>query len=182
MRLFLLMLLLALLDFTSAVSVPRRSKNRSSNHRWPQTFVPRNATASSDTMSLDIDPDIVNPVCGGIYEANINVQSAPDPFYLSTFCRNVLDYIGGPKGNKDVDVIFACTGFSTSGTGTRDVKIVFNTEADSSINAGSSGTQLIPANMELVSEKDNVFYSSEVNIGVKRNTGTGDVSFQHIYC
>ncbi|OAP64995.1 hypothetical protein AYL99_00967 [Fonsecaea erecta] len=182
MRLFPLMLVMVWLDFTSAASVPRRSKNRNSIHPWTQTLTTRNATASSSTLSLNIDPDIVNPVCGGIYEANINVESAPDPFYLSSVCNNVLNYIGGPKGNEDVDVIFACTGLSTSGTGTRDVKIIFNTQADAPINAGSGGTQLIPANMQFVSEKDNVFYNSEVEIGVKRNTGTGDVAFQYIYC
>ncbi|KIW81795.1 hypothetical protein Z517_04821 [Fonsecaea pedrosoi CBS 271.37] len=178
----LCVLLLILLSFTSAASVPRPSSNRYPINRRPQTFNTRNVTSTSDTLSLNIDPDIVNPVCGGIYEANINIQTAPDPFYLSKFCQNVLGYIGGPKGDKDVDVIFACTGFSTSGTGTRDVKIIFNTQANSAIDAGKSGTQLIPANMQLVSEKNNVFYSSEVNIGVKRNSGNGDVAFQHIYC
>ncbi|KIY01904.1 uncharacterized protein Z520_02042 [Fonsecaea multimorphosa CBS 102226] len=182
MRFFLLMLLLVLLDFATAASVPRRSKARSLTHRWPQTLTTRNATASSGTLSLNIDPDIINPVCGGIYEANINVQTAPDPFYLSKACNNVLNYIGGMKGNKDVDIIFACTGFDTSGAGTRDVKVILNTQADFPINAGSSGTQMIPANMELASVQDNVFYDSEVNLGVKRNTGNGNITLQYIYC
>ncbi|EXJ68695.1 uncharacterized protein A1O5_08489 [Cladophialophora psammophila CBS 110553] len=178
----LLMLLVVLLDLASAVSVPRRLKNCTPSRRCPQPFMKRNATAGSDTLSLDIDPDLVNPVCGGIYEANINVQSAPDPFYLTPVCNNILSYIGGPKGDKDVDIIFTCAGFNNSGTGIRDVKIVFSTEDDSPIDAGKSGTQLIPANMELVAEKQNVFFSSAVSLGVKMKGGTSDIVFQYIYC
>jgi len=137
----------------------------------------RNETVGTQQLDLNIDPDIVNPNCGDIFLANINVESAPDPFYLSTDCNKVLNFIGGPKGNKDVDVVFTCPGQPNSGTGDRDVKIILSTLANNPV---GSGTQDIAANMQLEDEDDNDFIVSVgVQLGVKVNAGK--TTFQYIF-
>lgn len=156
-------------------------------HLSSHNMLKRNDTAAAtQQMTLNIDPDIVNPACGGVVEANINVEYAPDPFYLSAACNKILNYIGGPKGNKDVDVILTCTGqpANTNGTGDRDVKVVLSTAPHNVLNANDKGVQEIPANMELVSEKDDFLVSTGVQLGfkVKTQDGQSDTVAQFIYC
>ena len=181
MRLTIVTLLLTLLNLTSALSVPREPTLSNLSPRWPHSFTRRNdTTAETSELVLNIDPDITGAECGSIYQANINVKSAPDPFFLSTPCQSILSYLGGPKGDKDVNVVFACTGQATTGIGSRDVKIVFNPGASIPSSGATSGSQLAPSNMELVSQKDNVFITALVNIGYKMSGSKA--TFQFIYC
>jgi hypothetical protein len=106
-------------------------------------------------LMLNIDPDVDAPRCGGIYPVNINVKVAPDPFELSKACNSVLDYIGGPKGDKDVDAYFLCTGSTQPpGTGKRATKFIFNIAAgdlvSSPIPIKGSRYSLIPTGTDLV--------------------------------
>ncbi|EXJ92067.1 hypothetical protein A1O3_00617 [Capronia epimyces CBS 606.96] len=175
-------LALILVGMINALAVPRPDKSLEIHKLGAQDLVKRNITVGTQQLDLNIDPDIVNPNCGGVYLANINVQFAPDPFYLTAACNKVLSYIGGPKGNKDVDVVFACLAQPTSGSGDRDIKVILNTQANFVLDGSQSGTQNIPANMEITSENDNFFLSTSVDIGVKVNSGAGKVTFQYIYC
>jgi len=163
------------------MSVPRRPAPSNLFHRWPHHFARRNETeAEAGQLILNIDPDINNPMCGCTYEANINVKTAPDPFTLSTACQSVLNYIGGPKGNIDVDIVVACLGQKVDGDGTRDVKIILDPGASINVNGASGANQVMPSSLELVSAKDNVFISAMVNIGFKMSASKAD--FQFIDC
>jgi hypothetical protein len=143
-----------------------------------QDLTKRNDTVGTQQLDLNIDPDIVNPVCGNVFLANINVESAPDPFYLSTDCNKVLNFIGGPKGNKDVDVVFTCPGQPNNGTGDRDVKVILSTLANNPVD---SGTQDIAANMQLEDADDDDFIVSVgVQLGVK--VDASKTTFQYIFC
>ncbi|EHY54345.1 hypothetical protein HRR83_008073 [Exophiala dermatitidis] len=175
-------LVLVMASIASALVLPRQAHPLELSKPGTQDLVKRNMTVGTQQLNLNIDPDIINPVCGGIYPANINVQSAPDPFYLTTACDKVLGYIGGAKGSKNVDVVFACQAQPTTGTGDRDIKMILNTQANFVLDGSGGGTQNIPANMELTSESDNFFLSTSVNIGVKVSSSSGKITFQYIFC
>jgi hypothetical protein len=182
MQFTIVTLCMVLMNLAGALFVPRQSNYGQLGQA--HGFARRNDTmAMSGELDLNIDPDIVNPSCGSIFEANINVETSPDPFYLSTACQNILSYIGGIKGNKDVDVVFACTGESIGtalGTGDRPIKVILNIAASAAVNGANGGTQLVPSNLELVNEQDNTFVSTQVNLGVKMSGSK--VTFQFIYC
>jgi hypothetical protein len=180
MRRKIVALCMVLLSSASALSVPRQANNiRVDLHH--HGLARRNETAAmAGELTLNIDPDINNPACGGIYEAQINVKVAPDPFYLSEACQDVLKYLGGNSGKKNVNIIFACTGGSATGVGDRDIKFIFNIVASAAVNGANTGTQLVPSNLEVVNEVDNTFISTQVNLGVKMSGSTA--KFQFIYC
>ncbi|EXJ93772.1 hypothetical protein A1O1_02165 [Capronia coronata CBS 617.96] len=180
-----LLLCFLLLHFPAsinALAVPQPPSSLDFHGPTLPDLAKRNASVGTQQLDLNIDPDIVNPNCGGVYPANINVQSAPDPFYLTTACNKVLSYIGGPKGDKDVDVIFACLAQPTNGSGDRDIKVILNTLANVVLDGSESGTQNIAANMEITSESDDLLISTSVDIGVKVSSSHGKVTFQYIYC
>jgi len=180
---------LSLLGLAAAMAVspegpeanPRLQYHRKGAAGPRDHMMKRNATAGSNQLWLNIDPDIVNPLCGGIFLANINVEYAPDPFYLSSTCNQVLNFIGGPKGNKDVDFVWTCLGQPTNGSGTRDIKFIISTDADITLNGADSGTQELAGEMEVESTDDNFFVSSSIDLGAKKNSA-GQADFQYIYC
>lgn len=148
-----------------------------------EDLVKRNATVGTAQLDLNMDPDIVNPVCGGVFPVNINARPpVPEAFFLTEACNKVLSFIGGPKGDKDVDVVFACLAQPTNGSGDRDIKVVLNTNANLVLDGSKSGTQNIAANMEITSEKDDFILSVPVDIGVKVRSSAGKVTFQYIFC
>ncbi|EXJ55163.1 hypothetical protein A1O7_08088 [Cladophialophora yegresii CBS 114405] len=172
-------LCIVLLSSASALWVPRQESTIQVDH--DRSLTRRNETAAmAGELTLNIDPDIDNPNCGGIYEAQISVALAADPFYLSKACQNVLNYLGGNKGKKNVNIVFACTGGSATGVGDRDIKFIFNIIASAAVNGANSGTQLVPSNLEVVNEVDNTFISTQVNLGVKMSGSMA--KFQYIYC
>ncbi len=172
-------LCMVLLSSASALSVPRQANTNHPDHHY--AIARRNeTTAMAGELTLNIDPDINDPECGGIYEAQINVKQAPDPFYLSDSCNQVLSYIGGNKGSKDVDVIFTCPGGTPPGVGDRDIKFVVNLVSAASIDGTNGGTQLAPCNLEVVNEKDNTLISTQINLGVKVTDSKAKAQF--IYC
>lgn len=176
------LLLLALSGLIGALTVPFQMNPLHWHAAGARDLIQRNATTGSDPLDLNIDPDIVNPVCGGVYLANINVESAPDPFYLSTACNTALNFIGGPKGSKDVDVVFTCPGQPTAGTGDRDVKVILAMQANTVLDGSKSGTQDIAANMEIISADNNFLLSVGVQIGAKVDASAGEIIFQYIFC
>lgn len=177
----LVLLFLVLIGGTKSLAVPPPPRTLHPDQPSPE-LIKRNSTTASEILRLNMDPDLVDPLCGGVYPANINVQYAPDPFYLRPECNKVLDYIGGNKGRKDVDIIITCTGQPTSGFGTRDVKVVLNGQTNSVLDGNDSGVQELPANMELVSEKEDLVLNAIVKLGARVNTGNGKITFQYIYC
>ena len=182
MLLNIVLLFIVLVSSASALFVPPRP-----NYARPgqiHGLARRNDTAAmAGELSLNIDPDIVNPKCGDVVDANINVAYTPDEFYLSEPCQRILDYIGGNRGNKDVSVNFACLGQDAStsqGLGDKDIKFIFNLVSTANVNGANSGTQLVPSNLELVNGKDNILINAQVNLGVKM--GNSKATFQYIYC
>jgi hypothetical protein len=119
---------LLFLTSAGAVSVPHQPDTLQLDILRRHGLARRNDTASqAGELTLNVDPDIEYPSCGGIYNINVNVAFAPDSFYLSPACRNVLNYLGGNKGSKDVTIILVCTGEGRApGVGDRDIKMIFN--------------------------------------------------------
>lgn len=140
MRLNIVTLCVVFLSSASALFVPRQRNALQLGHHRNHGLARRNDTAAmAGELTLNIDPDIDTAACGGIYEAQISVAQAPDPFYLSTPCQNILGYIGGNKGKKEVDIIFACTGqASGTGVGDLDTKMVFNIVASAVVSSPAS--------------------------------------------
>jgi len=168
-----------LLSSASALSVPLQANTI--HLARPHGIARRNETASmTGELMLNVDPDIAEPACGGIYEAQINVKQSPDPFVLAKSCAGILNYIGGIGGKKDVDVIFACAEETATGVGDRDIKFIINLLSPAGIDGLSSGTQLVPCNLEVVNLKDNTMISAQVNLGVKMSGS--NATLQYIYC
>ncbi|KAI1615780.1 hypothetical protein EDD37DRAFT_206913 [Exophiala viscosa] len=180
----LLLVLLTSTVSTWALAVLPRARGQAPNlHDTAHGLVKRNATSATvDQLQLNINPSIINPNCGGIYLANINVEYAPDPFYLSSACQSVLNFIGGNKGSKNVDVIFTCLGQSTSGSGNRDIKVIINTAAMNVLNGANSGVQEIAGSMEMMDETTNSFLSATIELGVKVDASTKTQAYEYIYC
>lgn len=177
--------LLALLAFTvsaRAMALLPRIKTPNNYDAIPRELLKRNATATDDQLQLNINPNIVNPNCGGIFLANIDVQYAPDPFYLSGDCQNVLKFIGGNKGNKNVDVIFTCLGQPINGSGDRNIKVIVNTATDNVLNGKNNGVQEIVGSMEILDDAANTFLSASIQLGVTVDASAGKMTFQYIYC
>lgn len=128
--------------------------------------IAQNASTATAQLQLNIDPDITNPNCSGIYPANINVKYGPDPFYLSDECRNVLSWVGGNDGNQNVDIVWTCPGQKTSGTGDRNTYVILST-ASNIVLSGSGGNQQISANMEIHRLSDGFFATAAVHIQAK---------------
>jgi hypothetical protein len=141
----------------------------------------QNASAATEQLQLNIDPDIVNPDCGGIYPANLNVKYGLDPFYLSTVCQQVLSFIGGNKGKQNVDIVWTCPGEPTNGTGDRDTFVILNTPANNALDANAA-TEQMAADMEIHRMSDGFFLSAEVLLGVKNDASGGKATFQFIFC
>ncbi|KIV86629.1 hypothetical protein PV11_02229 [Exophiala sideris] len=181
---FLLLVLLTSAVSTSAMAVLPRMKTSNVHSTALEGLAKRNATATAnvDQLQLNINPNIINPDCGGIYPANINVQYAPDPFYLSSACQSVLNFIGGNKGNKNVDVIFTCLGQSTNGSGSRDIKVIINTAGGTVLNGANSGLQEIVGSMEMMDETTKSFLSASIEVVVKVDASAGTQAYQYIYC
>ncbi len=191
---FLLILFLKLFGLATAMAVlpgGRQGPEADGRHQYyhdggtpgpRDLMIKRNATASGDQLWLNIDPDIVNPLCGGIFLANINVQYAPDPFYLSSACNKILNFIGGPKGKKDVDLVWTCLGQPTNGSGTRDIKFIISTAADNTLNGATSSTQELEGALEVVSTDDSFIATTSIQVGVKAKASAGKATFQYIYC
>ncbi|KAK4942673.1 hypothetical protein LTR10_017622 [Elasticomyces elasticus] len=178
---FLLLVVLTSALSTEAMAVLPRMETSNVHSTALGGLVKRNATAAAndDQLQLNINPDIINPDCGGIYPANINVQYAPDPFYLSSACQSVLNFIGGNKGNKNVDIIFTCLGQSTNGSGSRDIKVIINTAGGTVLNGANSGLQEIVGSMEMMDETTKSFLSASIEVVVKVDASAGTQAYQN---
>lgn len=173
----LVLVLLVLAVSIEAAAVPTGTNTLNLNS--DQTS--QNASAATQQLQLNIDPDIVNPVCGGIYPANLNVKYGPDPFYLSNVCQQVLSFIGGNKGKQNVDIVWTCPGERTNGTGDRDTFVILNTPANNVLNANVA-TQQIAADMEIHRMSDGFFLSADVLLTAKVDASKGKATFQFIFC
>lgn len=161
------------------VQVPRTEPGGSSTYGLAQ----RNASTTLDTLELNIDPHIVNPVCGGIYPATIDIEWAPDSFDLSEACGKFLSFLGGTHGQKKVDVVFACLGEPTNGTGNDShIKIIFFILGNQDLSTVQKGEHNIAATMEVVDEAANFILSTNVDLGVKGDPSKDTSKFQYIYC
>ncbi|KAJ9602662.1 hypothetical protein H2200_012856 [Cladophialophora chaetospira] len=172
-------LCMVLLSSACGLSVPRQTKSINLDH--PHGLARRNDTAAmTGELVLNVDPDLPQPTCGGIYDAQINVKQAPDPFYLSAACANILSYIGGNKGKKDVNVLFECPGGSPTGSGDRAIRFIIDLLSPAGIDGLNPGTQLVPCTLQVVNPNDNTFISAAVNLGVKMSGMNATLQF--IYC
>ncbi|KIW13317.1 hypothetical protein PV08_08505 [Exophiala spinifera] len=173
----LVLVLSAFAMLTEAYVASTGTKNLNLNNDQ----IAQNASAATAQLQLNIDPDITNPNCGGIYPANINVKYGPDPFYLSDECRAVLSWLGGNDGKQDVDIVWTCTGQMTAGPGDRNTYIILNT-APNVVFSGSGGNQQIGAYMEIHRLSDGFFTTAAVYLQAKTDPADNKATFQFIFC
>lgn len=181
-------LLAILLNSAIALWVPPRRANTSFHPRplWNHGPAKRNETdvnagLLSGLLTLNILPNIVNPACGGIYEASITVESSPAASHLSPTCQNILAFMGGTQGLIFVDVILTCPAGSPPGVGSRDIEMVFDLLTGSSITGnGANGASLAAGTLEVISEKANTIITAQVNMGIQ--TTDSNPVMEYIYC
>ncbi|KAK6381684.1 hypothetical protein LTS17_004743 [Exophiala oligosperma] len=173
----IIIVLLAFAMFTEAYVVSTGTKNLDLD----KDQAAQNASASTAQLQLNIDPDITNPNCSGIYPANLNVKYAPDPFYLSDACRDVLTWLGGNDGKQNVDIVWTCPGQKTAGTGDRNTYVILNT-ASNIVFSGSGGNQQVGAYMEIHRLSDGFFATAAVYLQAKTDPADNRATFQFIFC
>ncbi len=69
------------------------------------------ASAIAATQNtINIDPDITNPLCGLTYAKNVNVKNRAKLQDVSPICDQLATYIQTGTKSKDVDLVYLCDG------------------------------------------------------------------------
>lgn len=137
-----------------------------------------------DSLHLNIEPSIVNPNCSALYEASITVEYTPDPFYLSNGCQNFLDFVGGAKGNKKVEIIFACSKqpVDASTLNLDDSNIVFFVQGNQGLNGDNNSDKILEATMEVIDKSEQPPLTTDVSLVVRLDNNKHTSSFRGIIC
>ncbi len=62
------------------------------------------------TNTLNIDPDLLNPVCGYNYQVNVNMKHKVDQKDVDFNCGYLATFIETNGISKDVDLVYVCPG------------------------------------------------------------------------
>ncbi|KIW96305.1 uncharacterized protein Z519_03374 [Cladophialophora bantiana CBS 173.52] len=157
--------------------------------RFEAIVVARNKTITGlsltdDLLTFNLDRDIVDPVCGLTYVANINVKNRGDPSKTSDYCNLVYRYITNTasdgKTSKNVNVVYTCPGTpeptDVDGYGSLDIKLILNAPSD----FPRDQTQE-PATLHLLNIHDAADLTMPVTIGYKV-TSNSELIWQYINC
>lgn len=71
---------------------------------------------ASTPVLFAFGPDVVNALCGSVYETQLRVQYTTDDFTISDQCRDFVNWMGGGKSSANVDVVFLCARGEANGT------------------------------------------------------------------
>ncbi|KEF54142.1 uncharacterized protein A1O9_09937 [Exophiala aquamarina CBS 119918] len=135
-------------------------------------------------LKFNIDPDITTSTdCGRWYNANINVKFAPNPIFTSGACDAIRNFIGGDKGDMDVEVNFLCPNKGPDSEGDLHTKFHVRLDYNVPVDMNKKGEQQIPATLHVynVNKGLNV-QTSNVHLGGVADKGKNTIKYQFIYC
>ncbi|EXJ72952.1 uncharacterized protein A1O5_04101 [Cladophialophora psammophila CBS 110553] len=157
--------------------------------RFEAVVVARNKTITDlsltdDLLTFNLDPDIVGPVCGLTYEANVNVKNGGDPSKTSDYCNLLYRYITNTasdgKTSKNVNAVYTCPGIpeptDPEGYGSLDIKLILNGPSDFPRDQNQEA-----ATLHLLNIHDAADLTMPVTIGYKV-TSNSELIWQYINC